>query len=345
MVVPEEQGISPPSMVLIEDEKWLRSIFQMVPRGVYHTNVNQPGSAKKKRRVRSETGKKKANKKKKEKMRLNSATESNASKRKGDLSQKDLKKKLREKIEAMRAQRKADDVESAALRANRKRKREDIKKLKQNDRQKTAKRARPEKKDANDDKAQDSTEKPSTAESATNRGENDNTGQKETAIVALETTRLSGFEGDDKMNKKRRKLGETKLKVLQKKLEEASEEQQLKEKVIHNDKKTTKDNAVDPAEKETALVVQKREFEKALKRTKGERVKDSVQKLRKSIRKEKRKTIKSREDWGSRVKSVENDINARQEKRQKNLRERREARKPRTTSIRSSKKVKHKKKK
>lgn len=120
--------------------------------------------------------------------------------------------------------------------------------------------------------------------------------------------------------KKRRKLSESKLKELQRQLAAASKEQELKNRAgdIQKDDATGGLGSV----KET---VKQREIEKALQRVKGERPKDNVSKLRKSIRVEKRKKEKSKEEWAKRVEALEKEKEERQERRERNLKERREA--------------------
>ena len=117
-------------------------------------------------------------------------------------------------------------------------------------------------------------------------------------------------------SEKRRKPSVSKLMDLQRKLQRAAKER---------DSKNEANERNDDPEDHSA--VYQNEMDKAMARIKGEKVKDDVQKLRKTIRKEKRKTQKSREEWAKRVESVDRDMKARQEKREKNLKERRDAKK------------------
>lgn len=158
--------------------------------------------------------------------------------------------------------------------------------------------------------------------------------------IAVETTRLAGLGEDDGGNakkgrpKKRRKLGDTKLKELQSQLAVASKERELREEA---------DKGLGSTDENIQHVVQKREIEKALQRAKGERPKDDVSKLRKSIRKEKRKKEKSKEEWAKRVEAVEKEKATRQERREKNLKERSEAKKARTSGAKKTSKFNVKK--
>ncbi len=206
----------------------------------------------------------------------------------------ELQQRLRDKIASLREERKADDEEMIAKRESCKRKREEkqgkgvlAKRRKEN--QKEPKKQVPSEDDAVPQALEDAAP-----------------ARKE----VIEVSRLEGFVSVDKdagrKSKKRPRTKKTRLNDLEKQLGDALG---LREQ--------SKVQADDEA-------VKQREVEKALLRAKGVAVRDDVKKLRKTIRKEKRKSEKSKEEWSERVKSLEEEKMAKQKKRDENLKERRE---------------------
>lgn len=287
------------------DENALQQIFSTIPKGVYFGG-NKPGQAA------SDAGTKRKTKAP-QKKRQKQGKKTNAAKVAGGTDVNDdaendsrtaLQRKLNDRIEGLRAVRKADDEASKTTRAKRKQARDS--------------RTRSKSRDAHLSKAsQQKRRKESESEEGT-KGEEGADGNalqsdmpEKGAGITLETTRVSGFadENEKKPRKKRRKLGSSKMQELQNLLEEAK-----RDRVDF----AQGDEISDP-------VVKEREMEKALKKAKGERMKDDVQKIAKTIRKEKRKSVKSREGWAKRVKSAELEVVARQEARETNLKNRKEA--------------------
>lgn len=318
-------------IVLEEDEQWIRGIFESIPRGIYHGggDLKQSNGKKQKNVVDAEATKRRPVEPKKRKQKSKkSSVKSQLSGRTDDPARAELERKLKEKIEVMRAERKAGDDDKEVVPLNRKRKREKSKDVKNTPRERKK-------------------NEPSQAQADINK--KDDKEVHGLSSSQLETTRVAGFE-DDGEKRKRRKMGETKLEELQRKLDEATKERELKEK-INSDMRTGSTSTLNSNKKKNqnigdekdggenaaiVRVVQEREIEKALMRAKGERVKDDVSKIRKSIRREKRKSVKSREEWAARVKAVNKDIKAKQEKRTKNLKERRDAKKAGTKSKKKS---------
>lgn len=342
-------------IVTQENEAWIRSIFGMVPTNVYFGGAasefqrllkKEQAEGKKKEAEGRKQQRQDKSKKRKATEIIDEDSDEDSDIGAHDKERMEKKKKLREKIDVMRAGRNVDDREksgkndsderkSEKLTRKQKRTAEEEAKKKKGQR---AKRAEISKKrrvvDKSDIKVSEESGKHN--DEITNSGDN-NIG------IAVETARMTGFAEDvdeqenDKGKKKKRKLGASKLKELQNNLNDAMKERELKaqsvtlgQKAEEKAKRKRKINGTEGNggdETVATAVVEEREMEKALMRVRGEKVKDNVAKLKKSIRKEKRSGEKSREEWAKRVEAVEEDVKARQEKKQENLKKRREEKK------------------
>ncbi|EGD76475.1 hypothetical protein PTSG_07591 [Salpingoeca rosetta] len=78
-----------------------------------------------------------------------------------------------------------------------------------------------------------------------------------------------------------------------------------------------------------AEVVEKKGWDKALKRAEGEKVFDNPKLMKKAIKTRERKKAKSKKTWEARVAAVEKEQKERQEKRERNLQARKDAKKQR----------------
>lgn len=321
------------AILIPEDEVWFKTLFNLIPTSVYRGNQTLPALQKqpnKKGTEKDENGKEQRRvprKKNKNKEKVFRPAESESSERVS------LRERLQNKISEKRAERKADDENQISVRENRKRKRDE----RNAEREKEAKKARRGQKFEKLKKQKQEHKEQQREESKKNdeqRKESQVIGEgseerMEEREVEVETTRLIGFEDEEKINKvKQRKLKGGKLGKLQLRLAKAAEEQALKgkaEKGMQNTTQTVKGDDVSKERTEAAKAVEDREMDKALQKVQGKGVRDNVKKLKKSIRQEKRKTEKSREQWAQRVESLEKEKVARREQREKNLKERKES--------------------
>lgn len=291
------------------DEQWIRGVFEMIPKSVYYGGASAHGqqeSAKKK----TNTKKARANdpeddeakdvkklKKKQSKSRKRSRAKLGMPAVDGSEPHRQmLQKKLSDKLDELRAQR------NAPPRDERKRGHSGVK----------------------NSEAQANDEGPKAKKLRTETGS--------LAGSGIETNLVTGFinEDDKAPAEDGRRKGMSKLKLLERKLEAATKERDMKKEASNN--KDAKGHAE----------VQQLEMNKALARVKGEKVTDDVTRLKKTIRKEKRKSVKSREDWAKRVKSQDREMRARQDKREKNLKERRLARANKAAGVKRPKSKKSK---
>lgn len=312
-----------------EDSEWIRSVFCLIPKAIYSGNQAGLGSQSlldvgrcpENSTVlgKSKRDKKKDSKRKKLVHDEDSDSGNEVSKRML------LKRKLQEKILEKREERKADDETQIALRADRKRKREERNEAKS----KGGKMARLERKSqsSKESKVSNMDSKKNEAEGVERDGQ-DIIHSESNAELNIDTTLLSGFSGEGKKRKiKRRKLTRGKLQELQLQLEHASKEREFTDKARTPARSQASVGSSAPMTEVDAATkaVLDHEMEKALSRAKGEEVRDDVKKLKKSIRREKRKTEKSREEWAKRVESLEKEKAAKQEQRERNLKERKES--------------------
>lgn len=202
----------------------------------------------------------------------------------------ELQERLRSKISECRAERKADDSSLVDRRESRKRKRDE----------KKAKNAALNKKNRLTETAEKRKEEKKAAEAESKAAAEEH---EEAPQTNIELSRIEGLDETEqpKKSKKRPRTKNMRLNELQTQLDDALE------------KRDADDEAV-----------QENEIQKAMLRAKGAIVKDDVSKLRKTIRKEKRKSVKAKEDWAKRVEAVEDEKMAKQKKREENLKERRE---------------------
>eukprot|EP00177_Eucheuma_denticulatum_P006666 GFKZ01012130.1.p1 GENE.GFKZ01012130.1~~GFKZ01012130.1.p1 ORF type:complete len:365 (+),score=97.73 GFKZ01012130.1:85-1095(+) len=302
----------------LEDDTWLKSVLNLIPKTIYCGGPHDSLAPVSRKDAKSLKGKKKQNNKgeKKQKKKPALSLGNEAPERKG------LREKLHQKIIEKRVARKADDETRIAIRAHRKRKREETEALKE----KEAKKMRREKKfDKLKNEKEQKKREQKEANPETDKIEHD---EKQSLVKespsdgGVDTARVVGFseEKEKKKKGKRRKLGGDKLRELQKKLLEAKKDQDLKEKAIGGVSEGKRSVDKDAAMEE----VLDKEMDKALQRVQGEEVKDDVKRLKKSIRREKRKSEKSKEEWAKRVEAVEKEKAAKQERREKNLKERKE---------------------
>lgn len=325
-----------------EDHQWIRSVLSLIPKAVYggdkptalFAGIDGKDSVKKQKA--SKKSKPSRNKQKSAKPVVRDQDE--------PAGRAAIREKLQEKINEKRSDRKADDETQMEIRAHRKRKREE----KKEEKAKEVKKIRREKKFENIKKEKGANafpghKQPKQSES---QDESETGGHTEANdSVALETTRLAGFSAEQKRNQvKRRKLTGGKLRELQLQLEQATRESNLKDGTNTSSAKSipgSQKMIVRPAKESSTDAVVDLEMDKALRRVTGVAVKDDVKKLKKSIRKERRKTEKSKEEWAKRVEALENEKIAKQERRTKHLKERKENKgKGKSSTKKSSKKRK-----
>lgn len=314
-----------------EDERWMKDVLNVVPIAVYRVDAGkvkeETSEAAKKSKSRSgET----TMRTKKTKKRNSTHTEerhrgSAQSDDEDDNEQRvELKHKLREKILTMRQDRKADDETHIAARQERKRKREEVDSAKAKNRKKVR---REQQKQGKMERPADERKNTAVELSPSDKnGKPAHNSEIPNKKLALETTRLSGFDAGGAPNKrKRRKLSDSKLKQLQRQLQGVMKQNESAdtsaEGIASNNDKAK--STADPGSSRIENPKQS-EIGKALEKVKGVQVKDDVRKLKKSIRREKRKTEKSKEEWAKRVAALESEKKAKQEKRERNLKERRE---------------------
>ncbi|CAN8070874.1 unnamed protein product [Agarophyton chilense] len=325
-----------------EDERWMRQVLDLIPRSIYGVvktvNEKVKKSSKENAPVKKKTSKpKKKNRRRKKEERLKPDITNEREER------KQLKQKLQQKILEKRSERKADDEGCTEMRNERKRKREESKADKAKKRKKEQKNKTKEIKLT---KSGEDKNRPLPS-SEKDLAEGANVEKQNSSDPSLETTRLSGFASDeDKLRRsKRRKITHKKLVDLQKQLEAATKDKEEKVLLNKRDKDQSKSGSTGKlnslTDKDVSDKVKEKEIEKALQRVRGDSVKDDVGKIRKSIRKEKRKHEKSKEDWTKRVKAVEDEKRLRQERRENNLKKRKENR----TGSKKKKSMKHGRKK
>lgn len=309
-----------------DDERWLQQVFSSIPKSIYYDQSSSKGKQEQKtKKGKSAKGAKKEAPKKTNKRRKRKETLSLANEEGED--RKKLREKLKQKIMEKRTERKADDDDRMQLRSKRKLKRVEVnaeksKKLKRD--QKTRVKS--------DSVAATSIEAIETkkADSGGNSLPDGKRKDSRDSEATLETTRIEGLDSEDKPKRtKRRKLRGNKLVELQMQLEKARTEQEKKDNAVKDTVKARFPSslaAVKASEESAEMAdgIKTREIEKAMQRARGVAVKDDVGRLKKTIRKEKRKHEKSKEDWAKRVNAVEEEKKSRQERREKNLKERKE---------------------
>lgn len=275
------------------DHAWLMGVLSRIPDSVYGRQTGKAAAAEEDALGTVQKKKKKNSKKNKGK-----------GKKLTEMPEKmtELQQRLKDKIAGLRDERKADDAELIAKREMRKRMREEKK-----DKVSAANHRKRQKKHEKgpapaDARAEEAAESDGYSAEAAADGE--------PAEKVIEVSRLEGFDRTDTGDAKARKRPRTKmtrLNELEKQLGDAIE---------------MRGNSGGGEEDERA---KQKEVGKALLRAKGVVVKDDVAKLRKTIRKEKRKSEKSKEEWGERVKTLEEEKATKQAKREENLKERRES--------------------
>lgn len=278
------------------DVAWLEGVFSQIPRTVYYgryaqmVNDEAAGSGRKK----------KSTQKRKNVVRVDLS---------GELTP--LQKRLRDVISARRKERKADDPEMQARRLARKRKREEAKA------KGAKKKAMERKQNRSASHADNKSKKASSGQDGVQRDDED---PGQVAQRDVELSRVEGFanestENDGTRHPKKRMTKKTRLVELEKQLEGVIQEREQAKAVT---------SGGNEEEKSAGDAMKQREVDKALQRAKGVAVRDDVSKLRKTIRKEKRKSEKSREEWGKRVQALEEEKLARAKKREENLKARKE---------------------
>lgn len=291
------------------DEQWIRDVFEIIPRSVFYGGAStheQPESAKKanaKKARANDHGDDEAKdvqklKKKQSKSRKRSRAKLGVPAVDGSEPHRQmLQKKLADKLDELRAQRNAPPREEKKRGHNR---------------------------GVENSEARTNDEGPKAKKVRIDTGN--------VAGSGIETNLVTGFINDQvkEPGEEGRRKGMSKLKLLERKLETATKERDMKKEASEN--KDAKGHAA----------VQQLEMDKALARVKGEKVKDDVTRLKKTIRKEKRKSVKSREEWAKRVKTQNREMKARQDKREKNLKERRLARTNKAAGVKRPKSNKSK---
>lgn len=315
----------------VADEKWLLRTLELIPRVVYggdgvrgvskaaKTDDGYEGEGEQRVKRKNNPRRRKADEGKMRRVAKGNDSDSDDD-CDGD-ERKELKEKLQQKIADLRTARKADDEEVIGKREGRKRKRDEKVAEKAKDGKKSK---RDQQKRTDKDKAAASRDAAEPAKSVAldavgGKVDASSIGELAVKNSGVETNRMKGFADDSQKpgSTKRRKLKGDKMKELQRQLELAMVHRNDQE-IVNAGRSNAEDNATVDAAKD-------REIEKALQRAKGVDVRDNVQKLKKTIRKEKRKSEKSKEDWAERVKSLDEERDAKQKRREKNLKERRDS--------------------
>jgi Surfeit locus protein 6 len=303
--------------VLAAADAYIRNVFRLVPRSVFNPLEN---TAAKLIPAKASGISSKSKKKLKTTQKRRDPAQSI---RRQLADDNPLAEKLDDKICKLRAARKADDAMAVEKRLVRKRKRQEkagSKSFAEKKRSKTSKASNSEEQESElpsmpnmDHAVSDAVIGGATSGSVTTCLPTDKSVEK------LQLPRLVGFADDDdtvdgkpKRNDTKRGKKRSKLDKLSLQLEKAEADRAKADKVASE---TMQDAAEEFIEDE---------MEKALMRAKGVSVKDKASKIRKTIRKEKRKKEKSREEWAKRTDLVKGEKEARQQKREERLKERRE---------------------
>lgn len=313
----QNSGSSSKGLLRPDDEVWMRGILDLIPKSVFGdipTSSTLHESSKKEPKTRAKQAETEQNGRAKKTRTTRSDKRTNDNQ---DSKRDALQRKLQEKILEKRVARKADDESRIEARLSKKRKRDEKSKATARERKKFR-----SKKDMSNGKATSAETDLQDVVHSDKRKRELEEPEEDANITAIETTRLDGFNSEQRVRKaKRRKLRGGKLLELQRKLEEANKEKSMNE--THSKTSGKREDDGNGEEHDS----KQREMEKALQRVQGTNIKDDVKKLKKSIRREKRKVEKSREDWEKRSKTQEMELKAKQEKKVRNLEERKSARK------------------
>jgi hypothetical protein len=315
------------SEVLRAADLYIRDVFRLIPRSVFSATEAQAFkekamSGKEKAmsgKEKAMSGKKNSKKKQRQLAGVPRPAQPGRDTRQLPIDS-ELSAKLQQKLSGLRAARRADDETAIEKRVWKKRKREEKAGSKASSEKKRAKAGKPTGADGENVTGQD-------IHPNYIRGVSDQNNSSAVADTAscdasgiagsLQLPLVSGFAGDDLGDQRLRKATKrgkkrSKLDVLNLQLEKAEEDRAKSEKLQTESRLDTVDEVLNG------------EMEKAMMRVQGVNVKDKASKLRKTIRKEKRKKEKSREEWAKRTETAKADKEARQQTREERLKERRE---------------------